>query len=390
MIVTGATPRLHFALKVASRCNLNCQYCYVYNKGDDTWRSRPALMSQAVFEKTLERIAEHCALSGQGEVHLVFHGGEPTLLGPLRFAEYCERIRAVFRDRPRAHLYLQTNGTLLDEAWLAVITRYEITVSVSVDGPREIHDASRIDHAGRGSYDAVTRGIRMLSAAGVPITALCVIPFGADPLAIHRHLLGLGASAIQYILPDYTHDSIDFIRATYKTPCFDFLSPIMTDWWLNGDMNVQVEPFREMARILLGGISRVDYFGNRPLRFLFIEAGGEIEGLDVLRVCQNGVAATGLNVMDHAFMDVFDRSELHRMVVFDGIPLSGACEDCPESATCAGGYLPHRFSHLNGFDNRSVWCDDIYLLYQQLRAIIGISTSETRLRRAQLELEVPC
>ena len=347
-------------------------------------------MSYAVFTQAVARIAEHCAAAGQGEVQLVFHGGEPTLLGPIRFAGYCERIAEIFGTRLRPHLYLQTNGTLLDEAWVAVIKRYSLTVSISVDGPPAIHDAARVDHRGRGSHEAVARGITMLTAAGVPTTLLCVLPLGTEPLEVHRHLLGLRATAIQYLLPDYTHDSIGHARRRYDTPCFDFLSPIMKEWWVNGDMKVQVEPFREMARILLGGLSRVDYFGNRPLRFLFVESDGAIEGLDVLRVCQNGSAATGLNVAEHTFMDVLERSALHRAVVFDGLPLPTDCRGCPESITCAGGYLPHRFAQIGGFDHSSVWCDDLLLLFRQLRGLLGVSASDTQHRRAQFELVRTC
>src|SRR5689334_14701443 len=70
-----------FILKIASRCNLNCSYCYVYNKGDSSWASRPAIMSNTVFRAALDRIKRHCDTSGQREVMLAFHGGEPTLVG---------------------------------------------------------------------------------------------------------------------------------------------------------------------------------------------------------------------------------------------------------------------------------------------------------------------
>ena len=67
-----------FIIKLASRCNLNCTYCYVYNKADTTWRGRPAHMSVETFQATIERMREHCLASGQRAVSVVFHGGEPT------------------------------------------------------------------------------------------------------------------------------------------------------------------------------------------------------------------------------------------------------------------------------------------------------------------------
>src|SRR5438128_2712137 len=83
---------LHFTLKIASRCNLNCSYCYVYHKEDQTWRGRPPIMPEAVFEATVERIRAHCLYSRQSRVRILFHGGEPCLVGAKRFADWCAAL----------------------------------------------------------------------------------------------------------------------------------------------------------------------------------------------------------------------------------------------------------------------------------------------------------
>jgi len=69
-------------LKVSSRCNLNCSYCYVYNMADSSWRGRPALMSDEVFEAAIARILQQCLVTGQDRILIAFHGGEPCLIGP--------------------------------------------------------------------------------------------------------------------------------------------------------------------------------------------------------------------------------------------------------------------------------------------------------------------
>ena len=71
------TPPLQFVLKVTSRCNLNCSYCYVYNKGDSTWKDRPVFMSDEVLDAALARIRAWCRASRQPRVSILFHGGEP-------------------------------------------------------------------------------------------------------------------------------------------------------------------------------------------------------------------------------------------------------------------------------------------------------------------------
>jgi uncharacterized protein len=379
------TPELHFTLKVASRCNLDCAYCYVYNKGDDSWRDRPALMPEEVFEAAVERIRRHCEASKQTRLVVLFHGGEPLLVGPRRFSRCCERLRSALEGVVEATIVVQTNGVLIDARWTEVFIRHSVSVGVSIDGPRHLHDAYRVDHRGRGSYDCVTVGVRHLLEAELPVSFLSVIPFGADPLMVHRHLLELGASSIDYLFPDYTHDAIAAVRRRFgPTPCSDFLIPIFDEWWFNGTLEVTVNPFLAIARAILGGESRVDFIGNRPFGFVFVETDGAIEGLDVLRVCGQGVAATGLNVAGNDFAAISDANGLHRAAIFDGMPLPSVCRTCPEATTCAGGYLPHRYSRARGFDNPSVWCRDLLALFAHIRKRLGVPVEETALRRQVL------
>ena len=55
----SALPVNEFIVKIASRCNLNCDYCYEYNLGDSTWRSQPAVMSLETLGRAADRIVEH-------------------------------------------------------------------------------------------------------------------------------------------------------------------------------------------------------------------------------------------------------------------------------------------------------------------------------------------
>jgi uncharacterized protein len=377
---------LHFVFKVASRCNLNCSYCYVYNKADGTWRQQPTFMTNEVFDAAIERIRKHCLRSGQRAVTITFHGGEPCLAGPERFAEWCCRLREDLEDVGAIRLVVQTNGTLLDERWADVFHRYRVSVGVSVDGPKAVHDANRIDHRGHGSHDRVVKGIEALHDKGVPLSILCVIQPGHDGLEVHRHLVGLRPRAIDYLLPDFTHDSIGPVRRAYgPTPCADYLIPIFDDWWASWPSGVAIRFFLNIARLVLGGDSETDLFGNGPLRFVFVEADGSIEGLDVLRACRNGLAQTGLNVLTDDFASVAAMSELHRVAIFTGLPLPSGCRLCPEQETCAGGYLPHRYSSNNDFDNPSVWCADLLAVFNHVRERLGVPVDETQLRRGILK-----
>jgi uncharacterized protein len=371
-------------IKVAARCNLSCSYCYEFNLADHTWQHSPALISDNVFENILLRVQRHCTYSGQKSIHLSFHGGEPCLLGPERFGSLCQKARD-FLAGIQVKISLQTNGTLLNTDWVRVFAGHAVNVGVSLDGPRQVNDVFRVDHHGQGSYEQVLAGINTLRSAEFPFGILTVIQLGADPLSIHRHFLELGCRSLSYLMPDYTHDTISHIHAKFgPTPCADFLIPIFDDWWFNSTIDVRIRNFWDMTRLVMGGDSQVDALGNRPLYFVVVNSAGDIEGLDVLKACDDGLVKTGLNVRDADFRDIARASSLHGRIVFGSLPLAPVCCSCQERDTCGGGYHPHRYSRERGFNNPSVWCADLLRLFTHIRARLEVSVNETQSRRAAL------
>jgi uncharacterized protein len=382
-----ATPKtsLQFVLKVASRCNLNCTYCYVYNKGDETWRSRPSIMPATVLTAAVGRIRRYCESSGQTVAHVVFHGGEPCLVGAARLKAWCRELRDGLRGVATPHFSIQTNGTLVDREWIDVFRDQQVNVGVSIDGPTAIHDEFRIDHLGRGSHRTVEEGLRGLLAGGLSPQVLSVIPLRGDGLQTYEYFRSLGIRRINFLLPDDTHETKSRAVAQFgPTPVADFLMPILERWCLTDWEETDVALFRQIAALILGGSSGTDQFGNNPLGVVCVEADGDIEGLDFLRVCGDGTAATGLSVLRDDFEHIATASELHGRVIFEGLRLPSACVDCPERETCGGGCLPHRFSLDRGFDNPSIWCADILQLFAKMRTLLAVSVAETASRRAFL------
>lgn len=375
---------LSVTFKIASRCNLNCSYCYVYNKLDDSWRSQPARISDEVIDASIIALRRHCAKSGQHLLRIVFHGGEPLLVGHDSFDRWCRKLRTL-DDIVEVRFALQTNGVLIDDEWAELFAAHKVVVGISIDGTPDVHDAQRVDHKGRGSYDGVLRGVEALRRNAVEFSLLSVISLASDPIATHRHLLSLGPAQIEYLFPDQTHDTIGALRALHgPTPAADFLIPIFEEWWGSGKEAVQVGPFIAIVRAILGGVCEVDFIGNNPLGYVFIEPDGAIEGLDVLRTCGPGLAQTGLNVRTHDFSDLEDHSEFHYKAIFEGLPLPSGCRNCRERSTCAGGYLPHRYASGDGFDHPSAWCADILRLFDHLRGRLGVPPNDTHLRREAL------
>src|SRR5947199_3658840 len=84
-------------LKVAAPCNLDCSYCYVYHGRDQTFTSRPALLSEAIARAALSRLRNYCARRGTHQIAICLHGGEPLLAGKERFRQLVRLIRGELR-----------------------------------------------------------------------------------------------------------------------------------------------------------------------------------------------------------------------------------------------------------------------------------------------------
>jgi uncharacterized protein len=376
-----------FVLKVASRCNLNCDYCYVYNKADTSWKRRPAVMSEETYDATLERVRRHCVASGQRSVRLAFHGGEPTMVGWHRFDDWCARARRVLADVEDVGFAIQTNGTRIDADWAGAFARHDVRVGVSIDGTQEDHDRHRVDHRGRGSYDSVMLGLDQLRAHEVTWGVLSVIDPARDPLSVHQHITELGASFANHLWPDHTHETIAAVRERFgPTPVADYLIPLFDEWLDSGGAGPHVPEFWNVARLVLGGPSRHENYGNEPSNYAFVETDGAIEGLDVLKVCGEDMGATGLDVLSSDFAELAASGSLAARIITRGLPLPTACLSCPERSTCAGGYIPHRYSQARGFDNKSVWCDDILRFFSHVRDRMGVTVADTERRRRERAL----
>jgi uncharacterized protein len=154
-------------------CNIDCEYCYLPGRDD---RSR---MSLATVRAAARRLRED-GLAG-AELTVVWHAGEPLVLPP---AFYEAAFAAVSQELgPATHVShaVQTNATLIDDAWCSLFLGHAVAVGVSVDGPAALHDRHRRTRSGAGTHARVQRGINRLRVHGVPFHAIAVVT--ADTLA---------------------------------------------------------------------------------------------------------------------------------------------------------------------------------------------------------------
>lgn len=153
-------------------CNLDCEYCFFLSK-DQLYPGSGFRMEPRVHEAYLSQLL--AAHQDVDEVVVAFQGGEPTLMGLDFFRRTLELEEKLRRPGQRILNTMQTNATLLDDEWAAFLRDHEFLVGVSIDGPREMHDAYRVDKGGKPTFDRVLRGIDVLRRHGVDWNALTTV-----------------------------------------------------------------------------------------------------------------------------------------------------------------------------------------------------------------------
>lgn len=163
-------------------CNLDCTYCYLPHRAADR------RMSPAVAEAVAGTVNGWAAATDRFSV--VWHGGEPLAAGPAHLAALMAPFQGVEH-------HVQTNATLVDDAWCRFFTAHQVRVGLSVDGPAH-RTAQRVDRGGRPAYQKIRRGADALKRHGIRFAALCVVSDPAPGLAseLYDYFLELGCHAL--------------------------------------------------------------------------------------------------------------------------------------------------------------------------------------------------
>ncbi|MDG9708592.1 FxsB family cyclophane-forming radical SAM/SPASM peptide maturase [Streptomyces sp. DH10] len=365
------TPFHSFVLKLHSRCDLACQYCYMYRSQDSSWREQPRTMASGTLDRTAGRIAEHLGAHGVREAGVVLHGGEPLLAGEAAVGRAASVLRAAAGPGVRLHLALQTNGVRLTERWLDLCAAHGIRVSVSLDGDRAAHDRHRRGADGRGSHARVAAALHRLADgphrelfAGL----LCTIDLRNDPVRCYEHLLTYRPPAVDFLLPQGNwHTPPPGLRPGLPgTPYADWLWQVFERWYGARRRETRVRLLEDMMTLLLGGAPETEALGLAPVRYAVVETDGALAQDDTLRTAYHGAARTGL----HVERDSFDALLRHPGVAArqwgaDGV--SAQCRDCRLLRVCGGGHYANRYRPATGFANPSVYCADLAALIVRVR-----------------------
>ena len=182
--MTGPRAFHVMAKPTGAQCNLDCAYCFFLKK-EQLYPNSRFRMSDEVMESYIRQTIEAHRVP---EVTIAWQGGEPTLMGLDFFRRAVDVEMDAMRPGMTVENTLQTNGVLLDEEWCEFLSEKRFLVGLSLDGPRDLHDAYRRDKGGNSVFDKVVRAARLMQQHKVEFNILCTVNAvnSKHPLEVYR------------------------------------------------------------------------------------------------------------------------------------------------------------------------------------------------------------
>lgn len=346
-------------LKIASRCNIDCSYCYEYHGEDASWKSKPKRFSPSNALVLASRITEHCTSHGLTHFGINLHGGEPALAG----AKYIDTLLSMLSEHVSVPLRfgMQTNGTLVDPELISVLKKHDVRAAVSVDGT-EFANRRRVDHKGLPTWDRAVSGITQLKDAGLLSGIQTVVDLFEEPSHILNTLARYAPPEIELGQPFANHNSVPERRPPGVT-LGDWLLKAFQVWVTTPALaSVKVTILHDALAAVLSNTTTTDWFPTRPPGYLVVATDGALEGLDTLKISGTQGRVLNMNIQTHSFDDALGHEQV-ALRATQTLKRPTPCQGCAILEWCNGGYYPTRYSRENGFDNRSIYCKDWKILF---------------------------
>lgn len=347
-------------LKVASRCNLDCTYCYVYHLGDDGWRNNPKYLDKETIDAIVASFAQLYEFQKKSFA-VVLYGGEPFLLPRNRLEYLLLSIRKVLPDY--TSISIQTNGTIISSELIELLTAYKVSFSISLDGNKAIHDKNRIFHSGRGSFDEIYHNLQWIMqnepARKCFSGCLAVIDPKSDAKEVYRFFKSLNVPSLNFLLRDGNFDRLPYGKKDFHSTEYGEWLAQLWECYFSDPNPVPIALFDNYIKLMLGGFSSKEGSGTEESGILIIDTNGDITKNDTLKSTENGADkfAGAWNVKNHNLIDLLCSNE-YADYQESQKPHSPVCRQCRYLDICGGGMPLYRWSKTNGLNNPSVFCSD--------------------------------
>ena len=337
------------AKPTGSSCNLECDYCFFLSKE----RLYPDSDFRMTREMMREYIGQYIDTVRGGEVVIAWQGGEPMMMGLEFFEKSVEYARQRSAPGMPLSFTIQTNGTLIDERFCEFFRENNFLVGLSMDGPRDMHDAYRHDRRGGPTFDRVLRSARMMQRHGVDFNILCSVHDANQdsPLEVYRFFRDeLGVEWIQFvpIVERINADGTTLLqegdsvtdRSVDPIAWGAFLNDIFDEWLVTDVGRVHVNFFEAAFASWVGAPALACIFAETCGNALVLEHNGDLYS------CDHFVEPGHLlgNIMSRPMADLVSSAKQRSFGEAKGSMLPAKCRDCHILFACRGECPKNRFS----------------------------------------------
>jgi uncharacterized protein len=405
---TDAPPGFHLLAKpTGSICNIDCTYCFFLSK-EALYPNEKNSMSEETLETYIRQLLESHRVP---QVTVAWQGGEPTLMKVEFFKRAVELVEKYRKPGQTVRHTFQTNGILLDDEWCAFFKEHDFLVGLSVDGPRELHDAYRLDRRGQGTFDLVMRGWQALRRHDVDFNVLCTVNAANEQhgRAVYRFFRDdLGAKWIQFIpiVERATEETLEIANEGWSERpgrgrlLYTQTGNLVTKRSVGGEQygRFLVEIFEEWVRrdvgkvyVQLVDVTLEAYFGRHPL---CIHAptcgyGPALEYNGDLYSCDHFVEPRFLlgNIHETHLLKLVASPEQRKFGDAKRDTLTPQCRRCEVRPLCNGGCPKDRFAiSRDGDPGQNYLCAGLELFFTHTQPAMRTMAQLLQMGRAPSEV----
>lgn len=371
---------LAIILKVTDQCNLACPYCYYYAGTASELRKRKFADLKSRIGELLDSLDASTICKEAEGILFAIHGGEPLLISPDAMELLCSGLRQRFGRQ--AFLALQTNGVLVNDDWVDLFAKHEISVSVSIDGPPKIHDANRPDMRGRGSHARAVEGLRRIQQAAQeerlssPGVLAVYDPIISGAEYFDYFVDELGVSAFDLLFPDDVEARFEDAGQTVNA--FREANIELWDRWIKkDDPTLSVRPINHAIKAVVK--QRPVAFDPDNYHVMVVDMKGDCFVEDALRAVVPHQELKIGNWMEEGIDAVFQRALGFAERLKDMAPACLACEDLN---ICKGGDFAYRFDPESKRFGQSRLCEVYKSNFRRAREVLASAEQRRTLGQA--------
>ena len=230
-------------------------------------------------EQVLEKLTKDYLQLGFPVAGFAWQGGEPTLMGLDFYKKAVELQKKYALPNQQVSNSLQTNAILFDAEWCRFLHDNNFLVGISIDGPAEIHDFYRVDHAGKGTFDKVIRAIETCNEYKVEFNVLVLLNNKnvERPDELFDFFIKQDIKYLQFI------PCVELDPATKEIAQFSispsqygkFLCRLFDRWYEYGPTKISIRDFESILSFCLAGRHTLCTFDRQCSQYIVVEHDGD-------------------------------------------------------------------------------------------------------------------